>query len=342
MRKLLNTLYVLTPQMYLSKDGENVVGKMDERECFRIPIINIESIISFSYMGASPGLMHLCTSRGVKLTFLSPYGRYIGSLEGATKGNVLLRRTQYRIADDEVASSHFAALFISGKVLNQRAVLSRYLRDYSPSVEVTAEMSTVLKTMKSEVKRLPHQHSRGGIMGVEGFVAQQYFALFHHLIRNPSFAFSGRTKRPPKDPTNTLLSFFYVILAHDVQAALEAVGLDPYVGFLHVDRPGRAGLALDLMEELRAYLVDRFVLSIINRRQISVGDFIINGENGYLIKDDKRKELLSLWQKRKRDEITHPFLEEKIPLGLLPYVQALLLARTLRGDLDDYPPFLML
>lgn len=342
MRKLLNTLYILTPNVYLVKDGTNVVARVDGEETFRIPIHNLEGIITFSYLGASPGLMQLCVSQGVKLSFLTPSGRYIGALEGPTRGNVLLRRTQYRIADDEASSAHFAGLFISGKIANQRAVLARYVRDYAPTGETRKAFDDTLDSLRVLQKSLPRQRDRMSVMGVEGLAAKHYFDLFHHLIRRPEeFPFEERSRRPPKDAVNALLSFFYTILSHDVTAALETVGVDPYVGFLHTDRPGRAGLALDLMEELRVYLVDRFVLTVINKRQIHPDDFMTQGENGYLLKEEARKSLLSAWQQRKRDEITHPFLRERIPLGLLPYTQALLLARCLRGDLDDYPVFLI-
>lgn len=340
MKKLLNTLYILTPNIYLIKDGENVVAKIDNKETFRIPIHYIEGIVSFSYMGASPGVMQLCIQHGVKLSFLSPSGKYIGSLEGPTRGNVLLRRTQYRIADSEVASAHFASLFIAAKIANQRAVLSRYIRDYSPEDTVLEKFRNTLDELKAAEKGLRLKRERKSIMGIEGSGALLYFSLFSYLILQKEFTFAGRSKRPPKDEVNALLSFFYTLLAHEVQSALETVGLDPYVGFLHTDRPGRPSLALDLMEEMRAYWVDRFVLTVINKRQIHPTDFVAQGENGFFLKESSRKELIKLWQKRKRDEITHPFLKEKIPLGLLPYVQALLLARCLRGDLDDYPVFL--
>lgn len=341
MKHLLNTLYILTPNAYLHKDGENLVVKIDEKEKFRIPIQNIESVISFSYMGASPGAMHLCMSHGVKLSFHTPYGAYIGALVGESNGNVLLRRTQYRIADDEVLSSRFAATFIAGKIANHGAVLSRFCRDHHPNEEIEREIKETMYQLKQIQKTLTLYSSRGSVMGAEGGAAQRYFSVFHYLLLNRSFTFSGRSKRPPKDAVNALLSFFYSLLSHDVKAALESVGLDAYVGFLHTDRPGRAGLALDLMEELRAYMVDRFVLSVINKRQVSLSDFLSQGENGIILREDARRELLTLWQKRKKEIITHPYLKEKIPIGLLPYVQALLLARCLRGDLEDYPVFLM-
>lgn len=341
MKRLLNTLYILSPNAYLCKDGENLVIRINDVEAMRIPIHNLESVLSFSRVGASPGAMYLCVHNGIKLTFLSPTGRYIGSLEGAIRGNVLLRRTQYRVADDEIASTHIASIFIAGKIMNQRAVLSRFCRDHQPETMVEAQIKEVVQQLKEEQKKLANVSDRMAVMGIEGNAAKLYFSVFGHLILNADFPFSGRHRRPPKDIVNALLSFFYTILAHDVRAALESVGLDPFVGFLHVDRPGRPSLALDLMEELRAYLVDRFVLSVINKKQVTSKDFLAQGENGIILKDETRKALLSLWQKRKKDEITHPFLKERMPLGLLPYIQAQLLARHLRGDLDDYPVFLI-
>lgn len=341
MKKLLNTLYILSPDGYLGKDGENLVIRINDVEALRIPIHNLESILSFSRTGASPGAMYLCVQNGIKLSFLSPTGRYIGSLEGGIKGNVLLRRTQYRIADDELTSTHIAAIFIAGKIANQRAVLSRLLRDHPLTNTTTEAIREVILQLKYEQKRIGSLRDRQSILGVEGNAAKLYFSVFEHLILNPEFPFTGRHKRPPKDMVNALLSFFYTILSLDVRSALESVGLDPFVGFLHVDRPGRPSLGLDLMEELRAYLVDRFVLSLINKKQISPKDFLSQGENGIILKEDARKKLLTLWQRRKKEEITHPFLKEKMPLGLLPYIQALLLSRYLRGDINDYPIFLI-
>lgn len=341
MKKLLNTLYILSPDGYLCKDGENLVIRINDVEALRIPIHNLESILSFSRTGASPGAMYLCVQNGIKLSFLSPTGRYIGSLEGGIKGNVLLRRTQYRIADDKLTSTHIAAIFIAGKIANQRAVLSRLLRDHPLTNTTTEAIREVILQLKYEQKRIGSLRDRQSILGVEGNAAKLYFSVFEHLILNPEFPFTGRHKRPPKDMVNALLSFFYTILSLDVRSALESVGLDPFVGFLHVDRPGRPSLGLDLMEELRAYLVDRFVLSLINKKQISPKDFLSQGENGIILKEDARKKLLTLWQRRKKEEITHPFLKEKMPLGLLPYIQALLLSRYLRGDINDYPIFLI-
>lgn len=341
MRKLLNTLYLLSPNAYLQKDGENLVVRIDDQEMLRIPIHNLESVLCFSYLGASPGAMMLCVKHQVKLAFLSPSGRYIGSLEGEVKGNVLLRRTQYRLADDEPLATHLASIFIAGKIANQRNVLARYVRDYHPEGEAKELFREALAQLRRQQMLALKQASRKDLLGVEGFAASTYFSLFSQLIRSAEFPFAARSKRPPKDEVNALLSFFYTLLAHDVRSALESVGLDPYVGFLHTDRPGRPSLALDLMEELRAYLVDRFVITLINRHQVVPSDFLPQGENGYLLREDARKELLALWQKRKKEEITHPFLQERVSIGLLPYIQSQLLARYLRGDLDDYPVFLI-
>lgn len=341
MRKLLNTLYLLTPNAYLQKDGENVVVRIEQQEAFRIPIHNIEAIVSFSYLGASPGLMQLCVEHQVKLSFHTPNGKYIGSLVGESRGNVLLRRTQYRIADDDIMSAHIAKIFIAGKVANHRAVLSRYCRDHHPTNPVDKIINQAILQLKETQSELARSTIKNSILGLEGHAAQCYWSVFDYLILNKDFTFSGRSKRPPKDMVNALLSFFYTILSHDVRSALETVGLDAYVGFFHTDRPGRASLALDLMEEMRAYLVDRFVLSVINKRQVSSSDFIFQGENGVILTEDGRRQLLSLWQKRKRDTITHPYLKESIPIGLLPYTQAMLLTKYLRGDLDNYPVFLI-
>lgn len=341
MRKLLNTLYILTSNAYLQKDGENVVVRIEQQEAFRIPIHNIEAIVSFSYLGASPGLMQLCVEHQVKLSFHTPNGKYIGSLVGESRGNVLLRRTQYRIADDDIMSAHIAKIFIAGKVANHRAVLSRYCRDHHPTNPVDKTINQAILQLKETQSELARSTIKNSILGLEGHAAQCYWSVFDYLILNKDFTFNGRSKRPPKDMVNALLSFFYTILSHDVRSALETVGLDPYVGFFHTDRPGRASLALDLMEEMRAYLVDRFVLSVINKRQVSSSDFIFQGENGVILTEDGRRQLLSLWQKRKRDTITHPYLKESIPIGLLPYTQAMLLTKYLRGDLDNYPVFLI-
>lgn len=340
MRKLLNTLYITTPLAQLTKDGDNLVVKIEGNERFRIPIRNIEEVVMFSQLGASPGAMKLCVEHNVGIAFLSPSGNYIASLDCGVRGNVLLRRTQYRIADDPEKAGALAQRFVAGKVINQQKVLNRFVRDYHPEGIIANKFTEGKGVVKQILKELEKTTDIASIMGIEGLIAQRYFELFPHLILNPDFSFSGRTRRPPSDPLNALLSFFYTLLSSSCRSALQTVGLDPYVGFLHVDRPGRCSLALDLMEELRAYLVDRFVLTVVNNRQVCSKDFVWQGEKGVFLTDDCKRKLLATWQKRKSDEIKHPFLFESIPIGLLPYTQALLLARYIRGMLDDYPVFI--
>ena len=339
MRKLLNILYVTTPESYLSKDGENVVVSVKQEERFRIPIINLEGIITFGYMGASPGLMKHCADNGVSLSFLSPNGRFIGRLQGPVHGNVLLRKTQYQINDDIERSLHFAKLFVAGKIQNYRTILQRFIRDNGDSIQI----ADAIKSLEKSKQWALNANDLPSLIGVEGDAANSYFEVFPMLLlhQKDGFPFHGRNRRPPKDAVNAMLSFVYALLANETAAALESVGLDPYVGFLHSLRPGRTSLALDLMEELRAYLGDRFVLSLINRKQVSPNDFITQGESGVIMTDNCRKIVLTAWQNRKKETIVHPYLEEKITIGLLPYVQALLLARTIRGDIDDYPVFLI-
>ncbi len=339
MRKLLNTLYVTTPNAYLSKDGLNVVVSVDKEEMFRIPIVNIEGIVTFGYMGASPGLMKLCVDNGVSLVFMSPQGRFIGRVQGPTKGNVLLRTKQYSISKEVDVALHLSKLFVAGKIFNSRNILRRFIRDNGDHEEV----ESAAKQLEWYRKQVMEIDNMNVLRGEEGRAANVYFGVFDHLIlhQKADFSFGGRNRRPPKDEVNAMLSFVYTLLANEVAAALEAVGLDPYVGFMHTLRPGRASLALDMMEELRAYLGDRLVLSMINRKQVNKKDFIRQGDESLLMTDSCRKELISTWQKRKMEVVEHPFLKEKISIGLLPYVQAQLLSRYLRGDLDDYPVFLM-
>lgn len=339
MRKLLNTLYVTTPDSYLSKDGLNVVVSVQQKEVFRIPIINIEGIVTFGYMGASPGLMKLCADNGVSLTFLSPQGKFIARVQGPTRGNVLLRTEQYRLADNEDFTLHISKLFIGGKIQNYRNILRRYERDYGSNDDVASAVQK-LEVRKRDLQRVQDLNQ---LRGIEGDAASVYFDVFPYLILNQKsdFPFNGRNRRPPKDAVNAMLSFVYTLIANDVAAALETVGLDPYVGFLHTLRPGRTSLALDVMEELRAYLGDRLVLSLINRRQVNAKDFLFQGDESVIMTDSCRKILLSAWQARKKETILHLYLNEKIPIGLLPYVQTTLLARFLRSELDDYPVFLI-
>lgn len=338
MRKLLNTLYVTTPGAYLSKDGLNVVISVDNKEIFRIPIVNIEGIVTFGYMGASPGLMKLCSDSGVSLVFLSPNGRYIGRFQGQTRGNVLLRMAQYQISREAARSLHIAKIMIAGKIQNQRNVLRRYIRDNGEMPEILAA-AEYLDRAKQKALLVTDVDS---LRGIEGDCASVYFGVFGHLILNQrdDFVFNGRNRRPPRDFVNAMLSFLYTLLTNECAAALETVGLDPYVGFLHTIRPGRTSLALDLVEELRAYLCDRMVLTLINKFQVNKKDFVVQGEEGIVMTEDGRKTIIKAWQSRKKDVIEHPYLCEKVEIGLIPYIQAMLLAKYIRNDIDDYPVFL--
>ena len=339
MRKLLNTLYVTTPEAYLSKDGQNVVVSVKQEEVFRIPAINIEGIVTFGYMGASPGVMKLCSDNGISLTFLSPQGRFISRVQGATKGNVLLRKKQYQLSDDASWSLHVVRLMIGGKIQNYRNILRRYIRDYGENEDINRAVQVLERAKRDALKA----QDKTELIGYEGMASNAYFEVLPILILNQKtdFPFHGRNRRPPKDAVNAMLSFAYTLIANDVAAALETVGLDPYVGFLHTLRPGRTSLALDMMEELRAYLADRLVLSLINRKQISGKGFVEHGDNGIVMDEDIRKGVLLAWQKRKKETIIHPYLNESVPIGLIPYIQAMLLARFLRNDLDNYPVFLI-
>lgn len=340
MRKMLNILYVTNPEAYLAKDGENLVVRINDDEIFRTPIHYLEGIVTFGHMGASPALLGMCVERGVAVSFLTEFGKHLATVQGMPKGNVLLRRKQYRLADEEYDSAALAASFIIGKIANCRTVLRRFISDYREREE-TGEVEKASKLMASNIFRLSKGPGLDEIRGIEGDMARSYFSVFDQLIisQKNHFFMRGRSRRPPRDNVNALLSFLYTLLLHETKSALQTVGLDPYVGFLHRDRPGRLGLALDLMEEFRPYIADRLALSLINRQQLSGNDFIEKESGGILMKDEARKTVLEAWQKRKREEIKHPFLEEKISVGLLPYAQALLLARHLRGDLDRYPPF---
>ena len=339
MRKLLNTLYITTPESYLSKDGMNVVVSLNQQEVFRIPIFNIEGIVTFGYMGCSPGLMRLCTENNVALTFLSPHGRFVSRIQGQTRGNVLLRKKQYALSENDEWTLHVAQVMIGGKIQNYRNILRRFVRDYGNSSKVESVADT-LEHFKRDVFRTSNRQM---LLGIEGMAASKYFEAFPCLMtqQQSGFPFKGRNRRPPKDAVNALLSLAYTLIANDVTAALETVGLDPYVGFFHTLRPGRASLALDMTEELRAYLGDRFVLSLINRKQISPNDFLYQGEQGVTMTDNGRRIFLTAWQNRKKETLVHPFLNEKINVGLIPYVQSMLMARFIRNDIDDYPVFLI-
>lgn len=342
MRKLLNTLYVTTPESYLHRDGENVLVKVGNEEKFRIPIHNLEGIVCFGYMGASPQLMQLCSEHNVGFSFLTPHGKFLGRVNGRIRGNVLLRRTQYRVADNPEASLDIAKGFMVGKIVNCRTVLGRSLRDHSDVIRCE-KIRYADSLLIENLEKIDHCMDADTLRGIEGNCAKFYFDVLDELIlkQKTDFFIHDRNRRPPRDNMNALLSFLYTLLAHDVESALETVGLDPYVGFFHTDRPGRASLALDMMEELRPFIADRLALNMVNLQQVAPKDFLKKEGGGIILTDKGRKAVLGGWQKRKMDEITHPYLNEKIPVGLLPYVQALLMARFLRGDIDGYPPFFM-
>ncbi len=340
MKQLLNTLYITTQGTYLRKEGETIVVEVEQTVRARLPIHNIGGLVCFGNVLCSPFLLGHCGENGVAVSFLSEYGKFLARVDGPQSGNVLLRREQYRRADDLERTADFARMFIFGKFNNCRTVLQRHLRDH-PNAAPNSEIEALVLRLQQQMIRLQAPMPLDEVRGMEGDAARAYFGMFNALL-NPKtgFEFHERSRRPPLDPVNALLSFLYTILAHDCRSACETVGLDPQVGFLHRDRPGRPGLALDLMEELRHFLVDRLVLSLINRQQISLRDFDTSETGAILLKDDPRKLVLKSWQERKQDEITHPFLNEKMAVGLIPYIQAQLLARHLRGDLDAYPPFL--
>jgi CRISPR-associated protein Cas1 len=340
MKKLLNTLYVTTPDVYLALDGENILVKKDDAQATRLPLHNLENIICFGYLGASPALMGACTERNIGLCFLSPHGRFLGRVNGKVRGNVLLRKKQYLISENETESAKIAASFLLGKISNCRKVLDRAVRDHSMLVDVNL-LTKTSGALKESMQAVQECKSINELMGFEGSAAKLYFSVFDQLIlhQKDSFRFNERSRRPPLDNLNALLSFLYTLLTSEVASALETVGLDPYVGFLHQDRPGRPSLALDLMEELRPVFGDRLALSLINRNQISGKGFIQKESGGILMDEETKKQVLLAWQERKQEMITHPFLKEKMMFGLIPYIQALLLARYLRGDLDAYPPF---
>ena len=340
MRKLMNVLYVSSEGGYLSLDGENVVIIDGDKEIGRVPLHNLEEIVSFGYRGASPALMGACAERDISLCFMTPQGRFLARIIGKTKGNVLLRRKQHQIASSE-ESLGIAKNCILGKIYNARWVLERATRDHPMQVDVEA-LKKASGFLKEAMNRVIATQDKDQLRGEEGEAARVYFGIFDELIlqQKKDFVFLGRSRRPPMDKVNALLSFCYSLLTSSVASALETVGLDPYVGMMHADRPGRASLALDLMEELRPAVADRFVLSLINKRIINGKDFIQKENGAVLMKDDSRRTVLAEWQNRKKDTLEHPFLKEKIEWGLVPFAQAMLLGRYLRGDLDAYPPFL--
>lgn len=341
MKKLLNTLYVMTPETYLALDGENVVVLLENEEKLRLPLHTLESIAYFGYKGASPALMGACAERGIRLSFFTQGGRFLAAVSGGENGNVLLRRTQYRTADDPAAGAMIARSFILAKIHNSRWILERATRDHPIRVDVQS-IKESCSALAAQMRECAACADRDSLRGIEGSAAERYFSHFNDLILTDDahFRFEGRNRRPPMDRMNALLSFLYALLANLCASALSETGLDPYVGFLHCDRPGRMSLALDLMEEFRGILADRLALTLVNTQVLKASDFDCKENGAVFLKDASRKTVLNEWQKKKQEVLTHPYLNEKIPWGLAPYAQSLLLARYLRGDLDAYPPFL--
>ena len=341
MKQLLNTLFVTSEDIYLSLEGENVLANRDREVIARYPLHTLQTIVSFSYSGASPALMGACAEKGIGLAFCTPSGRFLARVCGESSGNVLLRREQYRIADDPQRSCAVARNMIFGKLSNGVSSIQRTLRDHAPRVE-NLGLENAARKIKELLPLTLEVSDPEALRGLEGVAAAAYFGVFDHLLlsRKEDFFFHGRNRRPPLDRVNAMLSFAYSLLAHDCASALESAGLDAYVGFLHRDRPGRESLALDLMEELRPCMADRFVLTLVNNRMVRPEDFQAQDSGAVLLTDEGRKKFLKAWQERKRDGLSHPYLGEKMSWGMIPYVQALLLARYIRGDLEAYPPFL--
>lgn len=341
MRKLLNTLYVNNPEGFLMLENDNVLVKIGEQVVLKLPLIALESIVSCGYKGASHRLMVACAEKGINLSFVSEGGKLLGTFAGESRGNVLLRKEQYRISDNTQKSLKFAQNFIFGKLYNSRWVLERAIRDYPDRLNIPALKQCSL-TLKDMSKQALECLAMDSLRLLEGTAAQLYFPQFNELIlqNKQTFFFKNRNRRPPLDPLNALLSLTYSMLAYDCRGACETVGLDAYCGFMHTDRAGRASLALDIMEELRPIIADRFVISLINLRKIDEVDFITSPNGAVLLSEKGRKKFFTAWQERKREIIIHPYLNEKVEWGLVPYCQALLLARTIRNDIDEYPPFL--
>lgn len=341
MKKLLNSLFITSPDVYLTLNGENIVVKKEEERIGRVPLHNLEAIYTFGYSGASPSLMGACAERNISLVFFTRNGRFLARVIGESRGNVHLRKVQYRLSDSEELSTAIAKNFIIGKVYNNKWILERTTRDYPLRIDVSL-FKEVSKSLSESILKIRNVSDLELLRGYEGQAAIVYNKVFDQMIlqQKEDFFFKGRNRRPPLDNVNAMLSFAYTLLANDVAASLEGIGLDAYVGFLHRDRPGRVSLALDLMEELRGVYADRFVLSLINKKIVNKNDFVTKENRAVIMTDDARKKFLKAWQDKKQEKITHPFLGEKISWGLVPHVQSMLLARYIRGDLDEYPPFL--
>ena len=341
MKKLLNTLYVSQPDRYLSLDGENIVVSSEGREIGRVPLHNLEQIVSFGHAGASPALLGKCAKAGISLIFMSRSGHFLARVEGETKGNVLLRRDQYRFADDPSKKMEIARNIVSAKLFNSRWTLERVTRDHALRVDVD-KFKRKSQFLQHSIEEATQAADANSLRGIEGEGASVYFSAFDDMIlqQKEHFQFTVRSRRPPMDRINALISFAYSLMTNQCAASLESVGLDPYVGFLHTDRPGRRSLALDMVEEFRSVYCDRFVLTLVNKRHIQPEHFEQREDGAVLLTEQGRRVFIEQWQKRKYEELKHPYLNEKIEWGAVPYTQALLLARFIRDDLDAYPPFL--
>ncbi len=338
MRKLQNTLYVTRQGSYLHKERETLVVECERQKILQIPIHSIGHIFCFGNVLVSPFLFEFCSEYKVNLAFFTERGRFLGRLQGRQSGNVLLRRTQYK--QSETSPVPIARNIIAAKIQASKRVLQRRLRNHGPQDDI----SQAIKGLTASIRQLQIASNLEHIRGIEGEAASRYFSVFQHLITKhmqAEFPFDGRNRRPPRDPVNAMLSILYSVLGKEISGALQSVGLDPQVGFLHADRPGRDSLAQDILEEFRAWWIDRMVLSLINRGQVRQKDFIVEASGAVRLKDEPRKLVFQAFQMRKQEKIIHPFLQEKVEIGLLPHVQALLLSRHLRGDIAHYPPFLM-
>lgn len=341
MKKLLNTLYVTNPDYYLSLDGLNIVVNEKNNEIGRVPLHNLEGIVTFGYTGVSPALMGECAKNNISLSFMSYSGKFLAGVHGGVKGNVTLRKEQYAISEDMSKCTNIAKNFIIGKIYNSKWVIERAIRDYPLRLDIEKLKQKSLY-LSNSLRMIEEVNGLDELRGIEGEAASVYFSVFDDLIlqQKEKFIFTNRNKRPPLDYVNALLSFTYTLLTGMCVSGLETVGLDPYVGFMHRDRPGRASLALDLLEEFRSVYADRFVLTMINKKIVDESDFITKENGSVIMTDDARKDFLKHWQNKKQEVIKHPFLGEKVEWGMLPYIQAMLLARYIRNDLDEYPPFL--
>lgn len=341
MKQALNTLFITTPGTWLSLRNNNVVVKIDGVEKNAVNIGILESILCFGQVNATFPLMGYCAEHGVNFAFFGENGKFLGRVQGPVHGNVLLRRGQYRIADDDAQAASIVRCVLLGKLANTKAALRRFMRDHPPEGAAGEKFHAAVSTVEALAAQIKGSRDTDEMRGFEGTAARAYFDVFDGMIlhQKEGFKFAGRTKRPPLDAVNAMLSFVYALLANDAEAALEGVGLDPAVGFLHKDRSGRSSLALDLMEEFRPWLADRFVLSMINKQQVKPENFRTTESGAVTMDDGARKKILAEWHDRKQDEITHPYTGEKMPLGMVPHMQAMLLARRIRGDMKEYPPF---